>query len=74
MLASAKRQFINPVEVEYMRRVVVGALVFKLGLVDVEQRIEVRLPDAAGVSECLLERVVCLQFQTLRESPAYLCL
>jgi len=52
----AKRQVVNPVEVEDVRRVVIRALVFELRLIDVEQRIEVRLSNTAGIRQRFLER------------------
>ena len=69
----AKRQVVNPVEVEDVRRVVIRALVFELRLIDVEQRIEVRLSNTAGIRQRFLERVVGLQLHFFTTSEIRSC-
>src|SRR5205085_4817311 len=69
-LALAERQFVDQVEIEDVRLIVVSARVFKLRMRKVKQRINASLAHARRVRERLLERVVRLEEKPLREAAA----
>ena len=69
-LASTERKFVDGVEIEYVRCVIIGARVFDLREQVREIRFEVGLADAGSVGQRLLEGVVRLQVKAVREATA----
>ena len=63
--SSTERKFVDGVEIEYVRRVVIGSRVFDLWEEVREIRFEVGLADAGRVGQRLLEGVVGLQVEAV---------
>src|SRR6185436_20628861 len=71
-LPSTERKFVDGVEIEHMSRVVVSARVFDLREEVREIWFEVGLAHAGSVGQRLLEGVVGLQVEAVREATANL--